>query len=78
VIRKRSKPKKPISEKQRADGEKLREELRRFDLEKFDRALERAIRSKATLVNGALPLDVDGIGSYLLPLATLRAQIALH
>ncbi len=40
---KRSKKKKPISEKQRASDEALREELRNFDLKKFDKALVKAI-----------------------------------
>jgi hypothetical protein len=44
MTRKRLKPKKPISEKQRASDEKLREELHRFDLKKFDRLLKGAIR----------------------------------
>jgi len=33
------------SEKQRASDEKLRDELRHFDLKKFDRALEKALKS---------------------------------
>jgi hypothetical protein len=33
-------------DKQRAGDEKLRDELRNFDLKKFDRVLEKAIRSK--------------------------------
>jgi hypothetical protein len=37
------KKKKPISEKQRESDEKLREELRSFDLKKFDEALDKAI-----------------------------------
>ena len=41
--KKPSKKPKPISEKQRAEDEKLREELRHFDLKKFDEALEKAI-----------------------------------
>jgi hypothetical protein len=32
------------SEKQRAEDEKLREELRQFDLKKFDNVLEKAIK----------------------------------
>jgi hypothetical protein len=39
----KSKKPKPISEKLRAEDEKLRESIRRIDLEKFDKALERAI-----------------------------------
>jgi len=38
-----SKKRKPITAKQRASDEKLRDELRRFDLKKFDKALVRAI-----------------------------------
>lgn len=43
---KASKKKKPLSEKQRASDEKLREELRHFDLKQFDKALDKAIRPK--------------------------------
>jgi hypothetical protein len=43
VTNKRSKLQKPISGKQRAADEKLREELRHFDLKKFDKVLEKAI-----------------------------------
>jgi len=32
------------SEKQRAEDEELREQLRHFDLKKFDKVLERALR----------------------------------
>jgi len=46
VTKKPSKPKKAVSEKLRESDEKLREELRRFDLKKFDKALEKAIRPK--------------------------------
>jgi hypothetical protein len=46
VPRKRSGKKKPLSEKQGAKDDKLREELRHFDLKKFDKALERAIRAR--------------------------------
>jgi len=45
---KRSKPPKPISEKQRAEDEKLREKLRHADLKVFDKALEKAIHSTIT------------------------------
>ncbi|HEY6418684.1 MAG TPA: hypothetical protein VIX59_06735 [Candidatus Binataceae bacterium] len=38
-----SKKKKPISEKQRESDEQLREQLRDFDLKKFDKALSKAI-----------------------------------
>jgi hypothetical protein len=44
VPRKRSKPKKPVSEKTRAEDEKLRELLRHADMKKFDEVLEKAIR----------------------------------
>jgi len=41
-------PKKYVpSEKQRAEDEKLRDELRRFDLKKLDKALEKAIRPRS-------------------------------
>ncbi len=33
------------SEKQRASDEKLREELRHFDLKQFDKVLDKALRS---------------------------------
>lgn len=39
------KAKKPISEKQRVEDDKLHEELRNFDLKNFDKALEKAIKS---------------------------------
>jgi len=45
VTKKPSKPKKPITEKQREADEKLREELRNFDLGKFDKLLEKAVRT---------------------------------
>jgi hypothetical protein len=38
------KPKKPISEKLRAEDEKLREELRNFDIKKFEPLLRKAIK----------------------------------
>jgi hypothetical protein len=41
------------SEKQRAEDEKLREELRNFDLKKFDKVLEKAIKSPAPKPAGA-------------------------
>ena len=41
--RKSKKPAKPISEKQRAKDNELREQLRHFDLKKFDTLLEKAI-----------------------------------
>ena len=43
---KRSKKKKPITEKQRVSDDALRAELRSFDLKKFDKVLEKAIRPK--------------------------------
>jgi len=43
VTKKPSKPKKPLSEKQLAEDEKLREELRNFDIKKFDKVLDKAI-----------------------------------
>jgi hypothetical protein len=38
------------SEKQLASDEKLRDELRHFDLKKFDKALEKALQSKEKAV----------------------------
>ena len=38
------KPKKPISDKLRAEDEKLREELRNFDIKKFEPLLRKAIK----------------------------------
>ncbi len=46
MTRKRLKLKKAVSEKQRASDEKLRDELRRFDLKKFDHLLEGAIQPR--------------------------------
>ena len=44
--------KKPISDKQRAEeDDKLREELRNFDLKKFDKALEKALNPKEVRFN---------------------------
>jgi len=40
---KRSKKKKPLSEKQRASDEALREELRHFDVKKFGQLLKKAV-----------------------------------
>ena len=42
---KHSKKKKPLSEKQAASDEKLRDELRNFDVNKFDKALEKTWQS---------------------------------
>jgi hypothetical protein len=41
---KRSKPKKPLSAKQAASDEALREELRNFDVKKFGKLLQKAVR----------------------------------
>jgi hypothetical protein len=43
ATKKRGRKHKPISEKQRAEDDKLRESLRYIDLTKFDKALEKAI-----------------------------------
>jgi len=43
--RRAAKKRKPISAKTRAADDALREELRRFDLKKFDRALAKAIKT---------------------------------
>jgi hypothetical protein len=43
---KRSKKSMPLSEKQAVSDEALREELRKFDVKKFDKALEKAIHQK--------------------------------
>lgn len=48
MTRKRSKPKKKLSEKQQKSDEALREQLRHFDLKKFDKALEKAIQPRKT------------------------------
>jgi len=48
TIRRTRKHIKPISEKLRAEDEKLREELRHFDLKKFDKALDKAIKASTT------------------------------
>ena len=45
------KKRKPLSEKQRESDEKLREELRNFDLKKFDKALDKAIAPKKEAAN---------------------------
>jgi hypothetical protein len=42
---KSSKKRKPVGEKTRAEDEKLRQELRHFDLKKFDRLLGKAVAS---------------------------------
>jgi hypothetical protein len=44
---KTSKKKRPLSEKQRASDEALREQLRNFDLKKFDKALEKAVNPRS-------------------------------
>jgi hypothetical protein len=46
--RRAAKKRKPISAKTRAGDDALRDELRRFDLKQFDKALEKAIRSEGT------------------------------
>jgi hypothetical protein len=46
ATKKRGQRRKPISEKQRAEDDKLREQIRHIDLKKFDVALKKAIRSK--------------------------------
>ncbi len=45
MLRKQSKPKKPLSEKQRADDERLRKELAEADPEKFKRLVKPLFRS---------------------------------
>jgi len=42
----RARKKHVLSEKQRASDEKLREQLRNFDLKAFDKALGKAVGSK--------------------------------
>lgn len=42
------KPVKPISEKQRAADNELREQLRHIDLEKFDKLLAKAVNPPKT------------------------------
>jgi hypothetical protein len=46
ATKKRGQKHKPISEKQRAEDDKLREQTRHIDLKVFDKALERAINPK--------------------------------
>jgi hypothetical protein len=46
ATKKRGQKHKPISEKQRAEDDKLREQIRFIDLKTFDKALERAINPK--------------------------------
>jgi hypothetical protein len=43
---KRSKKKRPLTEKQRASDDALRAELKNFDLKKFDKALEKAVNPR--------------------------------
>jgi hypothetical protein len=45
ATKKRGQKHKPISEKQRAEDDKLREQIRFIDLKKFDKALEKAIKA---------------------------------
>lgn len=47
ATRKRGQKLKPISEKQRAEDDKLREQIRHIDLKTFDKALEKALRNAA-------------------------------
>ena len=49
---KRSKPKKPLSAKQVESDEKLREELKKFDVKRFDKALEKAIKPRREASDG--------------------------
>jgi hypothetical protein len=44
ATKKRGQKHKPISEKQRAEDDKLREQLRHIDLKKFDKALGQALK----------------------------------
>jgi hypothetical protein len=44
ATKKRGQKHKPISEKQRAEDDKLREQIRHIDLKVFDKALEKAIK----------------------------------
>jgi hypothetical protein len=44
-MRKKKRPAKPLTEKQRVADEQLREALRKADLKTFDRALSRAIKA---------------------------------
>jgi hypothetical protein len=46
ATKKRGQKRKPISEKQRAEDNKLREQLRYIDLKMFDKALGKAINPK--------------------------------
>jgi hypothetical protein len=48
ATKKRGKKHKPISEKQRAEDDKLREQIRHIDLKKFDKALEKALHPKTS------------------------------
>jgi len=44
ATKKRGQKHKPISEKQRAEDDKLREKIRHIDLKKFDEALTKALK----------------------------------
>jgi hypothetical protein len=44
VTKKQSKPKKPITEKQRKSDDELRERLKSFDIKVLDRFLEKAVK----------------------------------
>jgi hypothetical protein len=48
ATKQRGKRHKPISEKQRAEDDKLREQIRFIDLKKFDKALEKAIKPSSS------------------------------
>lgn len=50
---KRPKKKKPLSEKQRASDEALREELRHFDVNKFGKMLAKAVNPPKRRLRGA-------------------------
>jgi hypothetical protein len=55
VTRKQSKPKKPISEKTRAEDERLRRELEQADPEKFKRLVKPVFRSSIKEKTGEFP-----------------------
>lgn len=46
ATKKRGQKHKPISDKQRAEDDKLREKIRYIDLDKFDKALQKAVSPK--------------------------------
>jgi hypothetical protein len=53
VTRKPSKAKKPLSEKQRASDEALREKLRHPDMAEFDKLMERAFTGETKSITFA-------------------------